>query len=247
MTLRPSALDHRTAMRLAQTEYQRCLAQLRELGTDEWSAVTECPGWTVREVVAHLVGMVDMAASMRESRRQVRVAQSGAGRFIDVLTDLQVSEHAGWSPEQLLDRFAARAPAAVRSRRLTPRFVRGRSMGVPQDVGASSEDWSLGYLLDTILTRDPWMHRGDIARATGRPMDLTAEHDGVIVADIVAEWSGRHDKPFELVLTGPAGGRWSRGTGGERLEVDAVQFCRLLSERGEAAERVGLLGVVVPF
>ncbi|MDX1382582.1 MAG: hypothetical protein R3190_03005, partial [Thermoanaerobaculia bacterium] len=44
-------------------------------------------------------------------------------------------------------------------------------------------------LFDTILTRDTWMHRTDLAEATGRPLELTADHDGRIVADVVAEWA----------------------------------------------------------
>jgi hypothetical protein len=32
------------------------------------------------------------------------------------------------------------------------------------------------------LTRDPWMHRLDLARATGHAPVLTADHGGVIVA-----------------------------------------------------------------
>jgi len=45
-----------------------------------------------------------------------------------------------------------------------------------------------------ILTRDPWMHRLDLAPATDMPLHLTADHDGVIVADVVAEWADRHGK-----------------------------------------------------
>ncbi len=73
---------------------------------------------------------------------------------------------------------------------------------------------------------------------------MTPEHDGRIVADVVVEWAGRHGQPFRLTLTGPAGGRWTSGTGGEELELDAVEFCRITSGRG-AGE--GLLGVAVPF
>jgi hypothetical protein len=111
-------------------------------------------------------------------------------------------------------------------------------------VGGSLEDWSLGYLIDIILTRDPWMHRMDLAAATGRAPHLTDDHDGVIVADVVAEWAGRHDAAYELRLTGPAGGSWHRGSGGDRLELDAVDFCRILSGRGAGD---GLLTVAVPF
>ena len=33
----------------------RVLALCAELGDDDWSAPTDCPGWTVRDVLAHLV------------------------------------------------------------------------------------------------------------------------------------------------------------------------------------------------
>jgi uncharacterized protein (TIGR03083 family) len=246
-TPRRPALDRRTAMRLARTEYDRCVQLFGSLAPADWQRQTECPGWTVREVAAHMHGMVEMAASIRESNRQQRAARAAGGVFIDALTGLQVAERTDWSPQRIVDRFDARRGAAVRGRRLAPGFVRRRSLGLAQEFNGEPDDWSIGYLLDVILTRDPWTHRGDIARATGRPMVVTADHDGVIVADVVADWSGRHDKPYRLELTGPAGGSWSRGVGGEQLELDAVEFCRLLSGRGEPSARTGLLGVEVPF
>jgi hypothetical protein len=113
-----------------------------------------------------------------------------------------------------------------------------------EEVGGQPEKWKLGYLFDVILNRDTWMHRVDLSRATGRPLDLTAEHDGRIVADVVAEWAQRHGRPFTLVLDGPAGGIFAQGEGGDDLHVDAVEFCRILSER---APGEGLLAQVVPF
>jgi hypothetical protein len=91
-----------------------------------------------------------------------------------------------------------------------------------------------------IMTRDPWMHRVDISHATGAPLVLTADHDGVLVDDVVQEWAARHGRPFTLRLTGPAGGTW--GEGGPELEFDAVEFCRALSGRGTAP-----LDTEVPF
>ncbi len=111
-------------------------------------------------------------------------------------------------------------------------------------MGSEREWWRIGYLLDVILTRDVWMHRVDVCRATGRELQLTPEHDGVLVADVVAEWAQRHGRPYRLRLTGPAGGEWSAGTDGEELELDAVEFCRLLSGRGSGS---GLLSSQVPF
>jgi hypothetical protein len=87
------------------------------------------------------------------------------------------------------------------------------------------------YLLDVGFTRDVWAHRIDICEATGRPMQLTPEHDGRLVGDLVAEWASIYGVPFELVLDGPAGGKYSYGVAGERVEIDAVDFVRVLSGR----------------
>jgi hypothetical protein len=117
-------------------------------------------------------------------------------------------------------------------------------MPIKETVGGEVETWRMGYLLDTILTRDPWMHRVDIARATGRDLVLTADHDGRIVADVVAEWARRHGRPVTLILTGAAGGEFVAGGGGERITIDAIEFCRALSGRAPGA---GLLTQEVPF
>lgn len=113
-----------------------------------------------------------------------------------------------------------------------------------QEVGAKQETWRMGYLLAVILTRDPWMHRVDIIRATGGEMALTPDHDGRIIADVVAEWARRHGRPFTLTLTGPAGGEYVAGHNGEAITIDAVEFCRTLSGR---ATGIGLLAQEVPF
>ena len=243
------ALDRDTATRLAGTEYRRFLDLLRSLDAADWAKPTECAGWDVRAVAAHLLGMVEMAASVREQARQNKLARTRSERhgrlFIDALTGLQVDERAAMSPQQIVERFAARAPKAVKGRRRAPGFIRRRPLPVPQHVQGREETWTLGYLLDVVLTRDPWMHRVSIARATGVPLVLTPEHDGVLVADVVAEWANRHGRPFSLRLTGPAGGRWSRGAAGPEIEMDTVEFCRLLSGRGGTND--GVLNTQVPF
>jgi hypothetical protein len=103
---------------------------------------------------------------------------------------------------------------------------------------------TIGYLVDTILTRDTWMHRIDIARAIGTPPALTHDHDGALVADVVTEWAGRHGKPYQLNLSGTAGGTFNFGTGGPTLYLDAIEFVRTLSGRELGTE---LLAVPVPF
>ena len=192
MNPRKSALDRAVAMRLAATEYQRCTDVFRALTPEQWQAPTCCPAWDVRQMAAHMLGMVEMAASIRESFRQQRKAAKIASRdgatHLDALTGLQVDERTAWTPQQITGKYAARAGAAVAGRRRTPPFVRSRTMPKIQDMNGAPEPWTFGYLIDVILTRDPWMHRLDIAAVTGTEPRLTTDHDGVIVADVVAEW-----------------------------------------------------------
>jgi uncharacterized protein (TIGR03083 family) len=243
-----AALDHDTAIRLASQEYRRFGEALAALDPDDWARPTDCPDWDVRQMACHSVGMATMSTTPWETMRQQRKA-AGRARSTGVdpltaLTGLQVDERADWTPQRVVDEARAIGPRATRGRRRIPGFVRRRTLPQSQDVGGRKERWTIGFLTDVILTRDPWMHRMDLARAVGRPPELSADHDGVIVADVVAEWAARHCAPYRLSLTGPAGGTWSGGEGGEKLELDAVDFCRVLSGRGEGA---GLLSTNVPF
>src|SRR5262249_26672641 len=151
------------------------------------------------------------------------------------------------TPGQITDRSAAGAGGAVAGRRRTPPFVRSRTMPQLQDMNGAQEPWTFGYLIDVILTRDPWMHRLDIAAATGTEPQLTADHDGVIVADVVAEWADRHGKDFELTLTGPAGGTWRARAHGPSWTLDAVDFCRAIARRPASTTVDDLLNTEVPY
>jgi uncharacterized protein (TIGR03083 family) len=239
---RQAALDRDVAVRLAADANDKFLAQLRQLAPEHWARPTDCPSWDVKALVGHVVGMAEMAASLPEQMKQMRAAGKAGGVFIDALTALQVAKHAEETPEQIVARYAVIGPKAAKARKRTPGFVRARTMPQPQNVGGVDERWTIGYLVDVILTRDTWMHRIDVARAVGQQPELTAEHDGVLVADVVAEWAERHGQPVRLTLTGPAGGTWTFGSGGPEITEDAVEFCRGLSGRGAPA-----LATEVPF
>lgn len=244
---RRSALARDTATRLAATEYARFTAAIAELRPEEWALPTACPEWEVQEMVGHVVGMARMAASPLEQLRQQRAASARrppGTPLIDSLTAVQVDRYATLGPAGLVRLMGQTGPRAARGRRRMQGLLANLPMPEPELVDGVPEKWTLGYVVGTILTRDTWMHRSDLAEATGRPMQLTADHDGVLVADVVAEWAGRHRRPHVLTLTGPAGGTWSHGADGEVLELDAVEFCRLVSGRGTAD---GLLTVHVPF
>lgn len=230
---RVAGIDRATARRLAATEYARVVEQLRALPADGWARPTDCPGWDVRAMAGHTLGMARMAASVRESARQRRAAAAGVATgatFIDALTAHQVAQSAPLSNAELIAAMERIGPKAAAGRQRPPGFIRRRPMQTALPNGGP-EVWTMGFLFDVILTRDPWMHRIDIARASGAPLTLTAEHDGVIVADVAREWAGRHGRPCTLHLTGPAGGTFTFGAGGPDIEADAVDFCRALSGR----------------
>ena len=247
---RRPAIDRDTAKRLMATEYDRVVELLRTLGPSDWTADTCNSGWDVRALVAHMTGMVAMAASVPEQMKQMRAAKKRGGLFIDALTAVQVEKYDGWTPEQLVAEYARLAPKAVKSRSRTPGLIRDRKMPEEQPVNGPdqpAEAWTFGYLLDVILTRDPWLHRSDITDVTSAELVLTKDHDAVLVADAAHEWAGRHGQPCSLILTGPAGGSWTWGDTTDdspTYELDAIEFCRILSGRGTGE---GLLATPVPF
>lgn len=190
-----------------------------------------------------MLGMMQMLASITELARQqlrsTRMAKQDGGPPIDSLTRLQIEKNAALTTSEVVSAMRATSPKAARNRRRAPELIRSQATNEQTDGW-----WTMGYLFDVILTRDPFMHRIDITRVTGVLMAATADHEGVIVADVVREWAGRHGMPFSLDLTGPAGGRWDIGEGGEPITMDAFEFCRALSGRGPAT---GLLTTQVPF
>jgi uncharacterized protein (TIGR03083 family) len=235
-------LRHADWMAFSAEEYRRIGTLLADLGEEDWQRRTDCSEWDVRELVAHLIGNAEMSASMREMGRQQKLGKRlrPGANGIDGMTAVQVHERADVPPERLLRDLADVAVRAVRARGRIPAPVRA----VPVPFGPPLGTRPLGYLMDRIYTRDAWMHRIDLARATGHPLELTAGHDGRIVADVVAEWARAHGQPYRLTLTGPAGGTFTRGADGEEITVDAVEFCRILSGRGTGT---GLLAHPVPF
>jgi uncharacterized protein (TIGR03083 family) len=163
--------------------------------------------------------------------------------MVDGIGAVQIAERAEIPDADLAARVRAVFPRALKGRAKLPAVLR-KNVRMKIEVPGITETWRLGYLTDLILTRDLWMHRVDISRATGRNVELTAGHDGRIVAEIVAEWARRHGRPFTLHLDGPAGGTFMQGEGGDELTLDAVEFCRILSVR---ASGTGLLTQEVPF
>jgi uncharacterized protein (TIGR03083 family) len=217
---------------IAEEEFRRFADLVASFDPADWERPTDCTRWNVREVALHVLGSADAQASVKEFVHQFARGyplnrQIDSHHWVDGLNELQIRERRHLTDDELVARLAVVGPAAVAGRWKTPAPVRH----VPVSFGPPIGWIGLWYLLDVGFTRDVWAHRIDLCGATGRPIALTADHDGRLVADVVGEWATLHGVPFDLVLTGPAGGTFTQGVDGEHVEVDAVEFVRILSGR----------------
>jgi uncharacterized protein (TIGR03083 family) len=165
------AIERPTAMRLAETEYQRVTDAVDGLQSEDWTRPTDCTQWDVRQLVAHIAGQARTFSSFFELVRNMRATQArqqpGQAQ-VDALTALQVEERQHLGPDELRAELRGVGARGLRGRRRIPGFLRRRRLPGTEVVNGAPESWSLGYLTDVILARDPWMHRLDLARATGR-------------------------------------------------------------------------------
>ena len=217
---------------IALEEFRRFAAATASLTDDEWILPTDCTAWDVRKMVLHVLGAADAQASFPQFLHQlVRGVplnrQIDSHHWVDGVNELQIRDRSHLTNDEVVAQLEAIGPRAVAGRWQTPAPMRHLPIPFGPPVG-----WvGLWYLLDVGFTRDVWAHRIDLCAATGHGMDLSADHDGRLVADLVGEWAGIHGQPFELVLEGPAGGKFSQGHGGERVDIDAIEFVQILSGR----------------
>lgn len=110
---------------------------------------------------------------------------------------------------------------------------------------------NLCHVMWVTHSRDTWMHRLDICRATGRSFQQTPEHDGRIVAlvmrDVDKALRGKLKQPLVFELTGTAGGAWKIGDGptSATIQMDALDFNIFASGRfsqDEARSRARITG-----
>jgi len=239
-------ISHREGMALAETEYQRFADVLGQLQADDWAKQTVNTDWNVKQLVAHVLGFAEGNASflvfVKAQRKGARRAkQKGYDHIVHGMNEVQVEEREHLSTSQLVERWKTMWPKALKGRRRFPPFMRP----IPLDFGPVIGKKPMGsYLMDVVYTRDTWMHRIDICRAVGLEPMLTPEHDGRLIADMVAEWTRLYDLNVSLQLEGPAGGTFVSGDGREQLTIDAVEWIWILSGRGTGT---GLLEKELPL
>src|SRR5207248_9618707 len=125
------------------------------------AAATDCTGWTVRGVVAHVAGACEAAAHFRVLWRHNRIADSRCRhrQWIGAQAGCQLHDRTGRGRRDLVAELAVAGPAGMRFHRRMPALL--RRCTVP-DEGTLPAGAALGYLSDVICAKGLWMHRADL-------------------------------------------------------------------------------------
>jgi len=237
---------------MATLELERFLALITSLSPEDWEKPTACPLWNVQQMLAHVTGAAASYARWSEFRRQVspkvqRPYRVSGLSILDSLNQIQVDDRAHATPAELIDELREMEPKAIATRAKLPALL--RAVRLPSSEGT----FPIGYITDLIYTRDMWMHRLDICRATQREMSMTVEHDGritmLVVRDLVRKLVPHLRKASVVyALRGIGGGTWQFGSKGPALtsiELDTLDFHLLASGRltpEEAGSRASIEG-----
>lgn len=214
--------------------FQQLVAALDD---EDWSRPTASAGWTVKDLVAHVAGQFEEQARFGTFRRRLREAKRRYPDRIalDAHNQFQIDELAGLPTAELKANLARDVPAALKAIGRTPWFVRR----LPSTIFFPEPplpDRRMSYLFDVLTSRDTWMHRLEIADATGRPFTVD-DHDLAVVdqvmADLARAWSG---PGLKIELTGVVRGVWSLGSNPQTNSVDGLALMRHLSGRGGLEE-----------
>ena len=228
---------HAEWARLGRDIDRSLLTTLETLTQEEWSTPTECPPWTVKDVIAHVIGwgeaVVSPAQLMHQALGGWRTRRAHDGNLLDATNQFQVDTLASAPPTDIVSRFAE----------LLPRFqkVRGR-YGLVTGIFPLKEPFSgtwvpVRFLFDTIFVRDHFMHHIDICTAIGRTMPV-GDAEIRVAHDVFREWGDKTQASVTLELTGAAGGTFVRGTGETHISGDAIDMCRVLAGRKSDTLRI---------
>ncbi|GGP70967.1 maleylpyruvate isomerase family mycothiol-dependent enzyme [Streptomyces abikoensis] len=137
------------------------------LAESDWNRATECPGWSVRDVVSHIIGveceMLGEPRPIHTLPRDLRHVTDEFSRYIEVQVDVRRCHTA---PEMTseLDYTIIRRSRQLRNEHRSPQAT------VRWPLGGGSER----TLERTLAMRafDVWAHEQDLRRALGVPGNL---------------------------------------------------------------------------
>jgi uncharacterized protein (TIGR03083 family) len=190
------------------TAYRETLGNVGEivspLDAASWDLATGCPGWTVRDVVAHISALESILIGREQPAHTIPEGLDHVKNTASELTEIGVDYRRSWTIEQLLDEF--REVSAIRLAELD-------SLEEAQLEGESRGFFGPAKTRNHLTIRlfDLYSHEQDIRRALHMPggLDgLTAHHARELLARGVASKAAQRLEPPDgttvlLDITGP--------------------------------------------
>lgn len=159
------SVDPQEIVDLLESIWQSIYELCSGLTQDEWQLPTDCPGWTVKDQLSHIVGTEWMLAGKPPPDHRVDPAphvKNAIGEFNEVHVDYRRNV----APGEVLEEFRSLAAERIDSlRAMAPEEFSRQSM---TPIGP---DTYLEFL--RIRAFDCWVHEQDIRRAVGRPGNLS--------------------------------------------------------------------------
>jgi uncharacterized protein (TIGR03083 family) len=158
----PTVVDRDRTIGLLRGEFAAILAFCRPLGPDQWAAPSSLPGWTLHDVLAHMLGTESALCGVEVP--SVDISQIGHLRNpIAEANEVWVESMRPWSDEQLLDRFDE-----VTGQRLAALDAMDQADFDAPSWTPVGRDESYGRFM-RIRHFDCFMHEHDMRLAVGAP------------------------------------------------------------------------------
>jgi uncharacterized protein (TIGR03083 family) len=186
------------------------LAVARSLSGTEWGASSDCAGWRVQDVIAHM-------ANVCRTVVDPSTLPPGVPGDLEATQAAQAEAHRDWTPEQVLADYTEVSGKAVEA------LAGLQTPGVAETVIPieNAGHYPL-HMVANAFSFDHYCHlRNDILRPMG-PIDRPAPPSDALRLAAAMEWliaglpqmsAGRlgaaATKPLALHLQGPGGGEWT--------------------------------------
>jgi uncharacterized protein (TIGR03083 family) len=133
-----------------------------DLTPEQWKQATDCPGWTVHDNVAHMIGTERMLMG-----EQARISHDAGNKphvrnDIGTANEQWIDTYRGWDGAELLDEFRSVATRRLDQLRALTRGDWDREGFTPEGPGPYRQFMEIRVF-------DCWFHDQDIREAIGRP------------------------------------------------------------------------------
>ena len=209
----------------------------RDLSEDDAELPTECPGWTVRDQLAHMVGLEQVLSGSPHPHIELPPLDHVSSE-IDVYMEQQVHVRRLLALSAIADEMAGLRPRRISELR---RLAADGDQMVAGPFGERLLSASL-----PIRVFDLWVHEQDIRRAVGLPVRTDCDAADVALERSLLGWSTALPKRLavdaELVISvtgpNPSETRITVGEGGPTVTLsgDVGQLTRWFCGRATPAE-----------